>query len=94
MEKVALCKNPLRLLPVRLHRPLAQARKACTRSRSCITLPRPAIYHRAMSDAFPAFALSEEHEALREAVRALADDKIYEGTNQIQRMVMARQLLK
>ena len=47
-----------------------------------------------MSDAFPAFALSEEHEALREAVRALADDKIYEGTNQIQRMVMARQLLK
>src|ERR1700730_749070 len=29
-----------------------------------------------MSDDFPAFALSEEHEALREAVRALADDKI------------------
>src|SRR4249919_2895038 len=29
-----------------------------------------------MSDEFPAFALSEEHEALREAVRALADDKI------------------
>ena len=29
-----------------------------------------------MSDVFPAFALSEEHEALREAVRALADDKI------------------
>jgi alkylation response protein AidB-like acyl-CoA dehydrogenase len=29
-----------------------------------------------MSDGFPAFALSEEHEALRESVRALADDKI------------------
>ena len=29
-----------------------------------------------MSLDFPAFALSEEHEALREAVRALADDKI------------------
>ena len=29
-----------------------------------------------MSDDFPAFALSEEHQALREAVRALADDKI------------------
>ena len=29
-----------------------------------------------MSDAFPAFALTEEHEALRESVRALADDKI------------------
>jgi alkylation response protein AidB-like acyl-CoA dehydrogenase len=29
-----------------------------------------------MSQDFPAFALSEEHEALREAVRALADDKI------------------
>jgi alkylation response protein AidB-like acyl-CoA dehydrogenase len=29
-----------------------------------------------MSDDFPAFALSEEHDALREAVRALADDKI------------------
>jgi hypothetical protein len=29
-----------------------------------------------MSDDFPAFALSEEQEALREAVRALADDKI------------------
>src|SRR2546430_3508088 len=29
-----------------------------------------------MSVDFPAFALSEEHEALREAVRALADDKI------------------
>jgi len=26
-----------------------------------------------MSDDFPAFALSEEHQALREAVRALAD---------------------
>src|SRR5947208_1547170 len=29
-----------------------------------------------MSDDFPAYALSEEHQALREAVRALADDKI------------------
>src|SRR5947207_11035260 len=29
-----------------------------------------------MSDDFPAYALSEEHEALREAVRALADDRI------------------
>jgi len=29
-----------------------------------------------MSDGFPAFALSEEHEALPESVRALADDKI------------------
>jgi alkylation response protein AidB-like acyl-CoA dehydrogenase len=29
-----------------------------------------------MSQDFPAFALSDEHEALREAVRALADDKI------------------
>ena len=65
-----------------------------------------------MSDDFPAFALSEEHEALREAVqllggygyvndypveRMMRDAKItqiYEGTNQIQRMVMARQLLK
>lgn len=29
-----------------------------------------------MSLDFPAFALSEEHEALRESVRSLADDKI------------------
>src|SRR5215471_4693952 len=29
-----------------------------------------------MSDDFPAFDLTEEHQALREAVRALADDKI------------------
>jgi alkylation response protein AidB-like acyl-CoA dehydrogenase len=29
-----------------------------------------------MSSDFPAFALSEEHQALRESVRALADDKI------------------
>src|SRR3974390_1579241 len=29
-----------------------------------------------MSRDFPPFALSEEHEALRESVRALADDKI------------------
>ena len=34
-------------------------------------LARAAIYHRGMSDDFPAFALSEEHDALREAVRAL-----------------------
>src|SRR5215470_13173449 len=33
-------------------------------------------YYRGMSPEFPAFALSEEHEALRESVRALADDKI------------------
>ncbi len=33
-------------------------------------------YYRVMSQDYPAFALSEEHEALREAVRALADDKI------------------
>jgi alkylation response protein AidB-like acyl-CoA dehydrogenase len=33
-------------------------------------------YHQRMSADFPAFALSEEHEAIREAVRALADDKI------------------
>ena len=31
MRKLALCKNPLKLLPVRPHRPLAQAQKACTR---------------------------------------------------------------
>src|SRR5258707_11388164 len=29
-----------------------------------------------MSSDFPAFALTEEHEALREAIRGLADDKI------------------
>src|SRR5215471_4486203 len=33
-------------------------------------------YHRGMSSDFPAFALSPEHEALRESVRQLADDKI------------------
>ena len=33
-------------------------------------------YHRVMSSDFPAFALSPEHEALRESVRQLADDKI------------------
>ena len=32
-------------------------------------------YHRDMSLDFPAFALSEEHEALREAVRALAETR-------------------
>jgi len=31
MEKLALCKNPLWLLAAHLHRPLAQAPKACTR---------------------------------------------------------------
>ena len=29
-----------------------------------------------MSHDFPAFALSDEHEALRESVRALAEEKI------------------
>src|SRR5579875_3750769 len=29
-----------------------------------------------MTEGFPAFALSEEHQALRESVRALAEDKI------------------
>ena len=38
-----------------------------------------------MSDAFPAFALSEEQEALREAVRALADDKIAPRAAEIDR---------
>src|ERR1700759_3653176 len=38
-----------------------------------------------MSDDFPAFALSEEHEALREAVRALADDKIAPRAAEIDR---------
>ena len=33
-------------------------------------------YHRVMSSDFPAFALTEEHEALRAAVRELAEDKI------------------
>jgi alkylation response protein AidB-like acyl-CoA dehydrogenase len=33
-------------------------------------------YHRVMSQDYPAFALSEEHEALRAAVRELAEDKI------------------
>ncbi len=37
---------------------------------------RAATTIEAMSLDFPAFALSEEHEALRESVRALADDKI------------------
>ncbi len=35
-----------------------------------------ANYDRGMSSDFPAFALSPEHQALRESVRALADDKI------------------
>jgi alkylation response protein AidB-like acyl-CoA dehydrogenase len=38
-----------------------------------------------MSDDFPAFALSEEQEALREAVRALADDKITPRAAEIDR---------
>src|ERR1700760_2381080 len=38
-----------------------------------------------MSVDFPAFALSEEHEALREAVRALADDKIAPRAAEIDR---------
>src|ERR1700746_1134189 len=38
-----------------------------------------------MSDDFPAFALSEEHQALREAVRALADDKIAPRAAEIDR---------
>ncbi len=39
--------------------------------------PRPSTtYHRGMSLDCPVFALSQEHEALREAVRSLADDKI------------------
>src|SRR5271155_30164 len=38
-----------------------------------------------MSLDFPAFALSEEHEALRESVRALADDKIAPRAAEIDR---------
>src|ERR1700746_2962183 len=38
-----------------------------------------------MSDDCPAFALTEEHEALREAVRALADDKIAPRAAEIDR---------
>jgi alkylation response protein AidB-like acyl-CoA dehydrogenase len=38
-----------------------------------------------MSGDFPAFALSEEHEALRESVRALADDKIAPRAAEIDR---------
>jgi alkylation response protein AidB-like acyl-CoA dehydrogenase len=38
-----------------------------------------------MSLAFPAYALSEEHEALRESVRALADDKIAPRAAEIDR---------
>src|SRR5271169_4842402 len=38
-----------------------------------------------MSVDFPAFALSEEHEALRESVRALADDKIAPRAAEIDR---------
>ncbi len=38
-----------------------------------------------MSDDFPAFALPEEHQALREAVRALADDKIAPRAAEIDR---------
>ncbi len=46
-----------------------------------------------MSDDFPAFALSEEHEALREAVRALADDKIAPRTLDHTRITIAAQAL-
>jgi len=38
-----------------------------------------------MTDELPAFALYEEHEALREAVRALADDKIAPRAAEIDR---------
>ena len=38
-----------------------------------------------MSLDFPAFALSQEHEALREAVRALAEDKIAPRAAEIDR---------
>ena len=38
-----------------------------------------------MSLDFPPFALSEEHEALRESVRALADDKIAPRAAEIDR---------
>jgi alkylation response protein AidB-like acyl-CoA dehydrogenase len=38
-----------------------------------------------MSDEFPAFALTEEHEALRESVRALADDKIAPRSAEVDR---------
>src|SRR5271163_4746906 len=38
-----------------------------------------------MSLDFPAFALTEEHEALRESVRALADDKIAPRAAEIDR---------
>src|SRR5271169_1993844 len=38
-----------------------------------------------MSHDFPAFALSEEHEALRESVRSLAEDKIAPYAAQVDR---------
>ncbi len=38
-----------------------------------------------MTDEFPASALYEEHEALREAVRALAEDKIAPRAAEIDR---------
>jgi alkylation response protein AidB-like acyl-CoA dehydrogenase len=38
-----------------------------------------------MSDDHPVFALSKEHDALREAVRALADDKIASRAAEIDR---------
>ena len=43
------------------------------------------FYHRGMTDEFPAFALYEEHETLREAVRALADDKVAPRAAEIDR---------
>jgi len=46
-----------------------------------------------MSDDFPAFALSEEHEALRESVRTLADDKIALRTLDHTRITIAAQAL-
>jgi alkylation response protein AidB-like acyl-CoA dehydrogenase len=50
-----------------------------------------------MSLDFPAFALTEEHQELRYPVERMMRDakitQIYEGTNQIQRVVMARELL-
>ena len=39
-------------------------------------VPGAGSYHRVMSSDFTAYALTEEHEALRESVRQLADDKI------------------
>ena len=46
-----------------------------------------------MSDDFPAFALSGEHQALREAVRALADNKVALRTLDHTRITIAAQAL-